>query len=286
MTTGRVYAEPTPAEQNAGATDARAHRAKKRFGQNFLHDPGVIARILRAIDIQPGDRLVEIGPGLGALTVPLLAAAKSLTVVELDRDVIPHLRTATRHDPALTVIEADALTVDFAALAPPPGEGRLRLVGNLPYNISTPLIFHLLKAATRGVVADMHFMLQKEVVDRLCASPDTDAYGRLTVAVAARAACQRVLTVGPGAFRPAPKVDSAVVRITPRPPAYEIGDGVAFDRVVTGAFSQRRKTLSNALKGTLAAAEIVAAGIDPGRRAETLAPADFARLAARLSGSS
>ena len=256
-----------------------AHKAKKHFGQHFLHDPNVIERILRSVNPQPDDRLVEIGPGLGALTIPLIARIPALTVVELDRDVLAPLREGCgEHADKLTVVQADALTVDFGALAPL-GEA-LRLVGNLPYNISTPLLFHLLQFADR--IRDMHFMLQKEVVDRMCADPDTDDYGRLTVALAARAECQWLFKVGPGSFNPPPKVDSAVVRVLPRPAPFPLGDLARYDRVVTAAFSQRRKTLSNALKQVMPADAIRAVGIDPGLRAETLPPEAVGRLAMQL----
>ena len=258
-------------------------RARKRFGQHFLHDGGVIDRIVRAIDPRPGDALVEIGPGLGALTVPLLARTGALTVVEIDRDVIPHLREACGNAPGLKVIEADALTVDFAALRPaatPAGRPPLRLVGNLPYNISTPLLFHLLEFT--GAIRDMHFMLQKEVVRRMAAAPDTEDYGRLTVTLAARADVAELFEVGPGAFRPPPRVDSAVVRLTPRPPPFAIRDLAMFDRVVKLAFGQRRKTLSNALRGTAGPEHFAQVGIDPRARGETLSAEAFARLSNAL----
>ena len=251
-----------------------SHSAKKRFGQNFLHDSGVIERIVRSIHPQPGEAMIEIGPGLGALTVPLLHRLGRLRVIELDRDVIPHLRAATGESSGLEIIMADALKVDYAALAPP--DARLRLVGNLPYNISTPLLFHLLKFS--ACIQDMHFMLQKEVVDRMAAAPGDDDYGRLTVSLAARAQVRKLFTVGPGAFTPAPKVDSAIVRVIPQPPAFEIVDQALFDRLVTAAFSQRRKTLANGLKGLMTAHQIAAAGIEPGIRAERLSAAEFARL--------
>ncbi|HZR37147.1 MAG TPA: 16S rRNA (adenine(1518)-N(6)/adenine(1519)-N(6))-dimethyltransferase RsmA [Nevskia sp.] len=253
------------------------HAAKKHFGQHFLHDPQVIERIVRSINPQPGEVLAEIGPGLGALTAPLLARHGRLHVVEIDRDVVPHLRAACGDAPGLELHLADALKFDYASLAAP--DQALRLAGNLPYNISTPLLFHLLRYA--GRVRDMHFMLQKEVVDRLTAQPDTDDYGRLTVSVAARARADYLFAVGPGAFRPPPRVDSAVVRITPRPPPFVIDDFASFDEVVAAAFSQRRKTLSNALRKLLPAEEISAAGIDPRARGETLSPAQFAVLANR-----
>jgi len=253
-----------------------AHRAKKQFGQHFLHDASVIDRILRALDPQPDDVLVEIGPGLGALTVPLIARVPKLTVVELDRDVLPHLRKAVgAHADKLTVIEADALTVDYRALAPQ--GGRIRLIGNLPYNISTPLLFHLLDHA--DAVQDMHFMLQKEVVDRMCAQADDHHYGRLSVTLAARSHCQDLFPVGPECFDPPPKVDSAVVRVMPRAPDFAMPDARTFEQVVTVAFAQRRKTLSNALKTLLDAEGIRAAGVDPSARAETLPAEAFGRLA-------
>ena len=255
--------------------------AKKRFGQHFLHERGVIDRIVRAIDPKPGDRLVEIGPGLGALTVPLLQRARALTAIEIDRDVIPKLQDACGQIGGLTVVMADALSVDFRSLWEElPGTGKLRLAGNLPYNVSTPLLFHVLEAA--DVIADMHFMLQKEVVRRMAAAPDTDDYGRLTVALAARAEVAELFTVGPGAFWPPPQVDSAVVRVTPRPPPFEIRDLARFDQVVKLAFGQRRKTLSNALKTIAGPDAFVHAGIDPRARGETLSPAEFARLANAL----
>ena len=259
----------------SGGSDEQ-HRARKRFGQNFLHDTSVIARIVRAIDPQAGDTLVEIGPGLGALTAPLLAAAGGrLQVVEIDRDLAPRLREQFAGHTGFVVHQADALKFDFTGLIPK--QGPLRLAGNLPYNISTPLLFHLLGYGES--IHDMHFMLQKEVVDRIVAAPGSEAYGRLSVTVAARAEAWSLFTVGPGAFRPAPKVDSAVVRIVPRTPAFTIADQAMFDRVVTAAFSHRRKQLANGLKGLLDAAQISAAGIDPQIRPEQLGAEAFARLA-------
>ncbi len=255
-----------------------AHRAKKRFGQNFLHDPQVISRLLRAIDPRPDQTLVEIGPGLGALTVPLLRQVGSLDVVELDRDVLPLLAEACQGAGTLRITEADALTVDYRRYLN--GGRALRLVGNLPYNISSPLLFHLLSQA--DAIHDMHFMLQKEVVDRICAAPGDPDYGRLTVSIAVRAEAQALFTVGPGAFRPAPKVDSAIVRLRPRPPAFPVASLARFDQVVALAFGQRRKQLANTLKPLLDADDIRACGIAPDIRAERLAPADFARLADRV----
>jgi 16S rRNA (adenine1518-N6/adenine1519-N6)-dimethyltransferase len=249
-------------------------QAKKRFGQHFLHDPQVIQRILRGIDPKPGQALVEIGPGPGALTAPLLARCGALRVIELDRDVLPHLRSVCAGAGSLDIIEADALRVDFSALAK---GSRLRVVGNLPYNISTPLLFHLLRHAAS--IEDMVFMLQKEVVDRMCAGPGEEAYGRLSVALAAQAEVTALFDVGPGAFKPPPKVWSAVVRLVPRTPDFQIDDPALFDRLVTQAFSQRRKTLGNALRGLLDADGIRSAGIDPMLRPERLSAAEFAALA-------
>lgn len=251
--------------------------AKKRYGQNFLHDPQVIGRLLRVIDPQPGQTLVEIGPGLGALTAPLLSRCGRLDVVEIDEDVIPALEAACAGLGQLRILRGDALKVDYRRFR---GDGPLRLVGNLPYNISSPLLFHLL-GQSEGL-HDMHFMLQKEVVDRICAGPGDDDYGRLSVAIAARAEACHLFTVGPGAFRPAPKVDSAVVRLRPRPPPVTIADLGRFDRVVKAAFAQRRKQLGNTLKGLLDSADIRACDIDPRQRAEQLDLAAFARLADRL----
>jgi 16S rRNA (adenine1518-N6/adenine1519-N6)-dimethyltransferase len=251
-------------------------RARKRFGQNFLHDPGVIERIVMAIRPQAGEAMVEIGPGMGALTRPLYAVAGALDVIEIDRDLAARLREEYADARAFRLHEADALEFDFVALAAARGT-RLRIVGNLPYNISTPLMFHLLAAAP--AIHDMHFMLQKEVVDRIVAAPDTEAYGRLGVMLAPRARAERILEVGPGAFKPAPKVWSAVVRLAVNsdPPAWSLLPQYA--AVVTAAFGQRRKTLRNALRSLLDEAAIAAAGVDPGARAETLAPAAFGALA-------
>jgi 16S rRNA (adenine1518-N6/adenine1519-N6)-dimethyltransferase len=257
------------------------HRARKRFGQNFLHDQGVIDRIVRHVRPQNGQVLVEIGPGLGALTIPLLQVAGKLTAIELDRDVIPHLRRASQKiDPQQTqleIIEADALSIDLSALAARFGQ-KLRVVGNLPYNISTPLIFHFLKH--REAIQDMHFMLQKEVVDRLCASAGDDDYGRLSVMVAAQASSEWLMPVPPESFTPAPKVDSAIVRLVPQAPDFVIQDATRFEKVVAAAFAQRRKQLGNALKGWVSAEAMRAVGVDPQDRAENLTPAQFALLSA------
>jgi 16S rRNA (adenine1518-N6/adenine1519-N6)-dimethyltransferase len=265
----RAFPEPQSGSRNAPY-------AKKRFGQHFLHDGRVIARILAALDPQPGDRIVEIGPGRGALTAPLLERIGRLDVVEIDRDVIEPLQRACGGPSApLTVHLGDALEFDFTALAHP-GQ-KLRLIGNLPYNISTPLLFHLL--AQSQAVQDMLFMLQKEVVDRMAAGPGDPAYGRLSVALAARAEVSHLFDVGPGAFNPPPQVDSAIVRLVPRAPAFELLDEALFDRVVTAAFGQRRKQLGNALRKELAPEDFEQAQIDPHDRAERLHAAQFAALA-------
>jgi len=254
--------------------DNNRHRPRKRFGQNFLHDPGVIDHIIQVIDPRPDQHFVEIGPGLGALTRPLLSAAGELDVVEIDRDIIPLLRESCSAYGELRIHNQDALKFDFSSLA---ADHSLRVIGNLPYNISSPLIFHLLTQL--AVIRDMHFMLQKEVAQRLAAAPGTKQYGRLSVMVQCLCAVELLFTVGPGAFKPAPKVESAVVRLNPhRQPPVRIADKKRFAAVVNQAFSQRRKTLRNALKGLLSAEQIAALAIDPRRRPETLSLADYALL--------
>ena len=248
------------------------HVPRKRFGQHFLHDPWVLSRIVDAIAPQAGDALVEIGPGEGALTRPLLARIPSLTAVEIDRDLAAAL-VAEFPPERLRVIVADALDYDFSAL--PTG---LRVVSNLPYNVSTPLLFHLAAFADR--VRDMHFMLQLEVVDRMAASHSTPAYGRLSVMLQRRFRIQRLFKVAPGAFRPPPKVESAVVRLTPLPAAEVVPlDERLFGTVVTRAFGARRKTLRNALISLIDAEGLSALGIDPGLRPENVSPADYIRIA-------
>lgn len=249
------------------------HRPRKSLGQHFLHDPGVQARIVAAIDPQPDDRMVEIGPGLGALTRPLLARLRHLHVLELDRDLAARWRAEAAAGLPITVHEADALDFDFRRLGPD-----LRVVGNLPYNISSPLLFHL--AAQAAQIRDLHFMLQKEVVDRIVAAPSTPAYGRLSVMLQARFRVQKLFNVLPGAFTPPPRVDSAVVRMLPLPlAAIPYRDALRFGELVARAFGQRRKTLRNTLKGWVDEATFAALGIDPGRRGESLSVAEFAALA-------
>lgn len=248
------------------------HRPRKRFGQHFLIDPSVIDAIIRAVAPAAGDHVVEIGPGRGALTGALARRAGRLTLIELDRDLVASLQAHYATTPGVDVVSGDALDVDYAALG-----DRLRLVGNLPYNISTPLLFHLVRFV--DVIADMHFMLQKEVVDRITASPGGRAWGRLGVMLALAFDSESLIDVGPGCFDPPPRVESAVVRLSPRahPPA--IGDTALLESVVRHAFSQRRKTLRNALKSIATGADFDAAGIDAAARAETVAADGFVRLA-------
>jgi 16S rRNA (adenine1518-N6/adenine1519-N6)-dimethyltransferase len=251
------------------------HRARKRFSQNFLHDAHWLGRIVAAIEPRPGERIVEIGPGLAALTAPLIERAAQIMAVEIDRDLAARLRQRFAPE-QLTLIEGDALDLDWGALAaadPRP----LRIVGNLPYHISSPLLFALVPIADR--VVDQHFLLQKEVVDRMVAAPGGKDYGRLSVAMQFRYRAVKLFEVPPGAFTPVPQVTSSVVRLVPRA-ADEIAgvDTEALSQVVTAAFGQRRKTLRNALSALLNAEQIAAAGIDPGARAETLDVAAFVRL--------
>ena len=253
---------------------------RKRFGQHFLHDPGVIRRIVDAVAPVAGERVVEVGPGRGALTWGLLQKAGLLDVIEIDRDLAQLLMADPRAKTGLRVHVENVLDTDFERLR---GGGKpLRIVGNLPYNISTPLLFRLL--TQRAAISDMHFMLQKEVVDRMAAQPGTKQYGRLTVMLAAVAEVEGLFDVGPGAFKPAPKVWSAVVRLRPTvKPRFDIGNDGVLRTLVTAAFSHRRKTLRNGLKGLLTAQQIEACGIDPQLRPETLTPAQFGLLAAHYS---
>ena len=252
--------------------------AKKHLGQNFLHERGVVDRIVLAIDPRPGDRIVEIGPGQGALTLPLLDRHGALTAIEFDRDLLQPLAAAASTHGELTLVAADVLGVDFTQLAE---GGQIRLVGNLPYNLSSPILFHALDHA--AAVRDMHFMLQKEVVERMAAAPGNKVYGRLSVMLQAYCTVTPLFTVAPGAFRPAPKVDSAVVRLVPRgADSIGIDDPRRFAQIVRAAFGQRRKTLRNALDGVLDSSAMHAVGVRPELRAEQLAVADFIRLANQL----
>ena len=252
---------------------------KKQLGQHFLHDRGVIDRIVHAVAPKPGDVLVEIGPGQGAITFPLLKKHGALTVIEFDRDLITPLSEAAHGLGDLTIVHKDVLKVDFGKLA---GDNRIRLVGNLPYNISTPILFHVLEHAE--AIIDMHFMLQKEVVERMAAAPGSKVYGRLSVMLQAICVVDPLFAVPPSAFRPPPKVDSAVVRLLPKPAdAIGIADPGLFERLVRDAFGQRRKTLRNAVQAVCSAEQISAAGLRPELRAEQVAVAEFINLANHLS---
>lgn len=258
------------------------HIAKKRFGQNFLTDQGVISSLVEAIAPKPDDLMVEIGPGLGALTKPLLQKLEMLHVVEVDRDIIAWMQTEyakpiNGKKLGITIHNSDALKFDFSSL----GE-HVRVVGNLPYNISTPILFHLLDNVK--VIIDMHFMLQKEVVERMVAAPSTPAYGRLSVMLQYRLQMEYLFTVPPEAFDPAPKVESAFVRCVPHATLPFIAkDEVLFAQVVTAAFGQRRKTLRNTLKGMLDDEGFTALDIDSQLRAENLSVAQFVTIANHLS---
>ena len=256
-----------------------SHRPRKRFGQNFLHDQGVIERILAHVNPQPGQHLVEIGPGQGALTRGLLQRAGELDAIELDRDLLEPLRRRCAPLGTLHLHNADALKFDFRSLVN--DERRLRLVGNLPYNISTPLLFHLIDQA--DVIDDMHFMLQKEVVERMAAGPGSKNYGRLSVMLQLSCEVTPLFDIGPESFDPPPKVDSSVVRLRPlASPRIAASALPAFGAFVAAAFAQRRKTLRNNLKGMLDADRIAALGVDPGTRSETLSIDDLLRLHAAL----
>jgi 16S rRNA (adenine1518-N6/adenine1519-N6)-dimethyltransferase len=258
----------------AGAAERGGHHARKRFGQHFLTDPSVIGAIVDAIDPQPGQALVEIGPGLGAMTNPLVERSGRLTVIELDRDLAARLRQRSE----LTVVESDVLKADFAGLAAQAGQ-KLRVVGNLPYNISTPILFHLLDSVDH--VVDQHFMLQKEVVERMAASPGNKDYGRLTVMLQWRYAIEQVLDVPPEAFDPPPRVDSAVVRMRPLPAVAGL-DAALLGELVGVAFSQRRKVLRNTLGHWLEERNF-AGHFDLQRRAEEVPVAQYLDLVRAVS---
>lgn len=251
----------------------KTHLPRKRFGQNFLQDQSVIDRIIAAIRPRSGDIVVEIGPGLGALTQPLLKALGQLQVVELDRDIIPVLAASCKALGSLTVHQADALKFDFRQCGQ-----ELHVVGNLPYNISTPILFHLFEFI--DCIKDMHFMLQKEVVDRMVASPGNKQYGRLSVMVQYYCQVESLFDVPPESFYPAPKVNSSIVRLTPYATLpYPVENKKLFDEIVREAFNQRRKTLRNSLRAYFNDEQFAAASINPDCRAENLSVEDFARLA-------
>jgi 16S rRNA (adenine1518-N6/adenine1519-N6)-dimethyltransferase len=258
-------------------------RPKKSFGQHFLHDSRYIERIVSAMAPRAADFVLEIGPGEGALTLPLLAAAGRLTAIELDTDLIPALQARAAGVGELQIIHADVLKVDFTALAQRHGVDRLRIAGNLPYYISSPILFHCVDHF--DAIADMHFMLQKEVVERMAADPGSKVYGRLSVMLQLACRVEPLFTVPPEAFRPPPKVESAVVRLVPLAPQdrHDADPGDVYT-VVKAAFAQRRKTLNNALKQLMDTDAIRRAGVEPGARAETLAPEDFVKLAKIYGG--
>ncbi len=247
---------------------------RKRFGQHFLHDQNILDKIIAAIHPQPGQHFVEIGPGRGAMTRPLIECIDALHVIEIDRDLAAALPSVIT-SPKLTVHEADALKFDFSKLQP--GNGPLRLAGNLPYNLSTPLLFHIL--SYNELFTDIHVMLQKEVAQRIAAEPGNRTYGRLSVSIAARCEIRSLFHIKPGSFTPPPRVESSFICL--RPTAAKrarINNPETFDQIVKHAFGQRRKRLSNALKSLLSAAEIESAGINPGARAEQLTVEEFIAL--------
>lgn len=251
------------------------HRPRKRFGQNFLHDPGIIQRIVSVIDPKPQEHLVEIGPGRGAITKDLLRATGRLDAIELDRDLIEPLAQSCAGLGELRIHNADALGFDLRSLH---AKERLRLVGNLPYNVSTPLLFRFLEQS--DCIQDMHFMLQKEVVERITAAPGSKTYGRLSVMIQAYCQADTLLRIGPGAFTPPPKVESAFLRLTPlRPLPAPVLEPASLARLVAAAFAQRRKTLRNSLKGLISVELLQSQGLDPGQRAEELSVSAFVHLA-------
>lgn len=259
----------------------QGHRARKRFGQNFLHDPQVIQNIIQSIAPKQDQLIAEIGPGLGALTESLAQSGCQLKLIELDRDLITKLEIHYANASNVEIHPADALKFNFRNLSSTPH--RLRLVGNLPYNISTPLIFHLMDHV--DIIQDMHFMLQKEVVERLAAKPGNKNFGRLSVMVQYFCEVENLFTVGPGAFNPAPKVDSAIVRLQPRKTKNLVAKDVKkLEQLVKQAFAQRRKTLRNNLKTLLSSEQIESLNIDPSARAETLSTDQYVTLANLLTG--
>jgi 16S rRNA (adenine1518-N6/adenine1519-N6)-dimethyltransferase len=252
-----------------------SHQARKRFGQNFLHDNSIIANILAHAQAKPGQHWVEIGPGLGALTKPLLQTPVKLDVIELDRDLVKLLQKQFSDQTNLIIHSADALKFDFSSLDT--GQEKLRIIGNLPYNISTPLMFHLLE--NTRCIQDMIFMLQKEVVDRICATAGSKKYGRLSVMMQYYCATDWLFDVPPESFDPSPKVMSAIVKLNPHAePPVKIKDIASFKHLVTQAFSQRRKTIRNSLKDIIDEQHMLNLGIDPNLRAESLTLEQFALL--------
>lgn len=254
------------------------HRARKRFGQNFLTDDYIIGEIVNAISPDDEHVMVEIGPGLGALTFPVLAEVKQLNVVELDKDLVERFEADQLLARRLKVYQADAMKFDFSQLIS--NEQKMKLFGNLPYNISTPLLFHLFEFCDQ--ISDMHFMLQKEVVDRMCASPGSKAFGKLSVMTQYYCHAETVVTVDPACFTPAPKVVSAVVRLTPKAERADV-DTKMLERVAAAAFNQRRKTIRNSLKDLINEEEMTSLSIDPKSRAEALSLEQFIQIAQFIS---
>ena len=260
------------------------HRARKRFGQNFLHDDNVIDNIVAAINPKPGERIVEIGPGLGALTEPLLRLCKHIDAIELDRDIIPKLAARCGEIGSLNIHSIDVLQFDFSTIHTNENQ-KLRIVGNLPYNITTPLLFHLLTQAEP--IQDMHFMVQKEVAERITAAAGGKNYGRLSIMIQHACATELLIHVGAEAFTPAPKVDSAVIRLTPHAtPPWPVADEKLFATIVRTAFSQRRKTIRNTLKEIATAQQLEKVHIDPCARPETITIKQYAELCNALSNNS
>ncbi|MEM7277370.1 MAG: 16S rRNA (adenine(1518)-N(6)/adenine(1519)-N(6))-dimethyltransferase RsmA [Pseudomonadota bacterium] len=254
----------------------KTHRPRKRFGQHFLHDPAVISRILANFAVRSDETLVEIGPGPGVLTDALANKAATLIALEIDRDLAGALQQRYQEQDHVSILNQDALKTDFTSLAK-----RYRLVGNLPYNISTPLLFRL--GSARANIIDAHFMLQKEVVDRMAAAPGSKTYGRLSVMIQSQWQVDALFDIGPGAFKPPPKVVSAMVRLSPIDDPNEIVGEPLFHDVVKTAFAMRRKTLRNTLSGLAEPDDIIACGIDPGARAETLSVQDFVQLSLQIA---
>ncbi len=256
------------------------HKARKRFGQNFLHDQNIIDSILSYIQAKQGEHFVEIGPGQGALTEPLLKEKIDLDIVELDRDLVHILNNKFQHQENIRIHSADALTFDFSTLVKK--DQTLRIIGNLPYNISTPLLFHLLESAS--YIEDMHFMLQKEVVNRICAEPGSKKYGRLSVMIQYYCDTELIFDVPPESFDPVPKVMSAIVKLIPHPrPPVIIDDITKLNKVVTTAFSQRRKTIRNSLKTLISEEQLTALDINPALRAESITLSEYALISRTLT---
>ena len=258
--------------------DPSTHHAKKRFGQNFLHDMGIIDRIVRSIRVKSEDNIIEIGPGLGAITKQLLEITKSINVIELDRDIIPKLKFNCDGLGDLNILQTDALKVDYSQFAE---KGPLRVVGNLPYNISTPILFHLFKYLEH--IQDMHFMLQKEVVLRMEAKPGSKVYGRLSVMTQSVCDTRMLFLVPPESFTPAPKVESAIVYLAPRKDKLKIKDRKLFNAIVTEAFNQRRKTLRNVWKNRIDVESLEKLAINPALRPEKISLEEFVKVSNYLS---